>query len=606
MTDVVAVISQVLSGNISEPQALSRLSSPKDRKEFMQLMASKKITGGRQKFPSRSLTTKAWQAGMQDGGTQGALATTPEDTATAPKQRKLRGQFGEPLLVVKAEVESSTSSRLNLPDPNKLKERVKARAVKPSGIGFESTMAGTDTEHMKEPVNWHGTSEHSFYNTSHGRYHVTQKPHGWTYEYEPYDHTPVSGIHRQISAPDRSMAIHAATQHAENVNMYRSFSSALAIFGTGLVKAEDEPFNHHEFTKIGHQQGTNPGGTYKHNESGEKWYVKYPQADRRFFDSEDAAVAHQNAHAKNEVLAGKLYQRAGVHVPETKLVKRGKVHGVASKILDAKEDPHAIQSGKPHGIGHGFAADAWLGNYDSVGYDHDNMLVHPEGHVARIDHGAALRFRAQGAPKSKEGPKSWGPKVHELSLLDGPNHHQAHEMRNAARVFSNAPKEHIRAGAHSVSGIPDHDIRNIVSRHGPEDPHENRKLADTLIARRDHISNHFGVNKSMSKAKGHDESSKLEKLEEKLGVDFDKDSEEGESAEHKKKVLGKSIWDRAQDGLSGRVSKLQPPAELATQLRFGAEASPVHTPLQKSHNEIEEQRRELIQAGTNWHESHLK
>ena len=261
-----------------------------------------------------------------------------------------------------------------------------------------------------------------------------------------------------------------------------------------LFKAEKDHFDHAEFEQIGSQKGTNPGGTFRHKQTGEKWYIKYPQAERRFFPSDEAAIAHQTKHARNEVLAGKLYKRAGVRAAETKLVKRGNVTGVASKIVEgAHESPAEIRSGKPHGIGHGFAADAWLGNYDSVGYDHDNMLVHPKGHVVRIDHGAALQYRAQGALKSAEGEKSWGPKVHELNMLNG--HGEAHEVQNAARVFSQSPKEHIHAGVSNVTSIPDHEIRSIVAKHGPEDGAENSKLSDTLIARRNHIVNHFSVNK---------------------------------------------------------------------------------------------------------------
>lgn len=261
-----------------------------------------------------------------------------------------------------------------------------------------------------------------------------------------------------------------------------------------LFKAEKPHFDHDEFERVGPQKGTNPGGTYRHKVTGEHHYIKYPQAERRFFPSEEAAIAHQDKHARNEVLASHLYKRAGVPAAETKLVKRGNVTGVASKIVQgAKENPSAIRSGKPKGIGHGFGADAWLGNYDSVGYDHDNMLVHPRGHVVRIDHGAALKFKAQGAPKPSEGEKSWGPRVHELNMLHGQG--DAHEVRNAANVFSQAPKDHIHEGVKKVTSIPDHEIRGIVAQHGPVDKAENGQLASTLIARRNHIASHFSVNK---------------------------------------------------------------------------------------------------------------
>ena len=259
-------------------------------------------------------------------------------------------------------------------------------------------------------------------------------------------------------------------------------------------------FSYDEFSRVGPQLGTNPGGVHEHQGTGEKWYVKFPQMHREFHPSDQAMLDHQENHARSEVLAGKLYERAGISMPEMHLVRHsggalgGKADqiGVASKIIpNLRESGHTLHEAK--GAAHGFATDAWLGNYDAVGYDHDNMLLNRAGHAVRIDPGASLRYKAQGAPKPAQGAKSWGPKVDELRMLHGPQHDHAWEEQNMAHVVSRANQTAVREGAKRVTNIPDHEIRSIVANHGPRDSASNTKLADTLISRKQHIGDHFGT-----------------------------------------------------------------------------------------------------------------
>jgi hypothetical protein len=75
------------------------------------------------------------------------------------------------------------------------------------------------------------------------------------------------------------------------------------------------------------------------------------------------------------------YKLAGVKVPELQLVKFNGNLSAASKIapstelgkLNSKDRAAAVEKAKP-----GFAADAWLGGYDVVGYSGDNMLYNPK------------------------------------------------------------------------------------------------------------------------------------------------------------------------------------------------------------------------------------
>lgn len=219
------------------------------------------------------------------------------------------------------------------------------------------------------------------------------------------------------------------------------------------------------WTQVGKQQGSNPGGTYK-DKNGQEWYVKFPA-------TED--------HCKNELLASKLYKAAGVEVPTLRLVSKGGKVGIASKIVpgvtkvgaDIKNAPGALE---------GFAVDAWLGNYDSVGTGYDNLLKTNEGKAIRIDVGGSLLYRAQGAPKGD----MFGNEVDEI---DG----MRDKAKNSygAAVFSGISKSKLDESVASVLEIPDDVIGQIVGKFGPGDDAAKKALAAKLVARKADLAKKF-------------------------------------------------------------------------------------------------------------------
>ena len=228
--------------------------------------------------------------------------------------------------------------------------------------------------------------------------------------------------------------------------------------------------------QIGPQRGSNPGGLYRDTETGQTWYVKTPPT---------------LAHAQNEVLAAKLYQAAGVNVPELRLTTLNGQPAVASRIVDdlAKLGPDDLA--KAQGVREGFVADAWLANWDVVGATFDNLLV--RGGVAyRVDTGGALLFRAQGAAKGA----SFGDNVTELkTFLD------AAKNPNTARVFAGMTQQQLEAGAKGVLAISDDAIRALVKQHGPAGELGD-VLASRLIARKAHLAKEFGqATEAFAKAK---------------------------------------------------------------------------------------------------------
>ena len=205
------------------------------------------------------------------------------------------------------------------------------------------------------------------------------------------------------------------------------------------------------------QMGSNHGGLYT-DKNGQQWYVKVPKSE---------------AHARNELLAAKLYEAAGVAVPTLKLVKSGGKVAIASQWVDGMQKVGAgIKSAT--GALEGFAVDAWLANYDSVGTGYDNLLKDKDGKAVRIDVGGSLLFRAQGALKT-----DFGDQVNELQSMLNPSINSY-----SAAVFGGISDDQIKAGVAKVAAITPDQIKQMVQQYGPGTAAEKAALADKIIARR--------------------------------------------------------------------------------------------------------------------------
>lgn len=259
---------------------------------------------------------------------------------------------------------------------------------------------------------------------------------GW--ETQAVQLVPQSGIHAAVNkAVDRKVA---------------TLAGILAPAGLAdLVDSADE------WEKVGKQAGTNPGGVYK-DEAGHDWYVKLPKS---------ANIA------KNEVLAAKLYQAAGVAVPELKHVTVGGKLGIASRMVPGLEKL-PLAGPDVDGVMEGFAVDAWLANWDVVGLEHDNLLVRPDGHAVRVDVGGSLIYRAQGEPKGS----AFGSTVGELETLTNGKNPQS------SSVFGHISHAQLVAGIHKVASVSDDAIDALCKEYGPGEAGQRAGLAATLKARR--------------------------------------------------------------------------------------------------------------------------
>ena len=204
--------------------------------------------------------------------------------------------------------------------------------------------------------------------------------------------------------------------------------------------------------RVGRQMGSNPGGVYQ-DKNGRRFYVK----------SLESA-----AHAKNEIIAAKLYQLAGA--PTLTYVSAKEPNQIATELveLDKKHVSH-LSGGERRQAQAWLGVHAWTANWDAAGFTGDNQGV-VNGIVTTLDVGGALEFRAQGDPKGK----AFGTCVGELDTLrmDGDNPH-------AVGLFGDMSPAEINEAIAVVIRIPDASIRRVIDENGGRSA-----LAEKMIARK--------------------------------------------------------------------------------------------------------------------------
>lgn len=204
--------------------------------------------------------------------------------------------------------------------------------------------------------------------------------------------------------------------------------------------------------RIGGQLGTNPAGIFQ-DDNGRRYYVK---------------TLESPAHARNEIIAAKLYQLAGA--PTLTYVNTKAPDQIATEWVELhkKSIVHLSQSERKQAQ-RWFGVHAWTANWDAAGFNGDNQGV-INGKVLTLDVGGALAFRAQGDPKGN----AFGICVDELDVLrnDEDNPH-------AVKLFADMSADDIRQAIRVVVRIPDEEIRQVIIDSGGE-----HTLAEKMIARK--------------------------------------------------------------------------------------------------------------------------
>jgi hypothetical protein len=204
--------------------------------------------------------------------------------------------------------------------------------------------------------------------------------------------------------------------------------------------------------RVAGQMGSNPGGVYE-DKNGRRFYVKSLESP---------------AHAKNEIIAAKLYQLAGA--PALTYVRAKEPNQIATEWVKLEKKHVSQLSGSEREQAQAWlGVHAWTANWDAAGFTGDNQGV-VNGVVTTLDLGGALDFRAQGEPKGK----AFGTSVGELDTLrsDRDNLH-------AVRLFGDMSRTRINEAIAVVTRIPDASIRRVIEENGGS-----AALAEKMIARK--------------------------------------------------------------------------------------------------------------------------
>ena len=232
------------------------------------------------------------------------------------------------------------------------------------------------------------------------------------------------------------------------------------------------------------QQGSNSGMWVRDVRTGELSYVKQPSANtdtqrlandyyqqfrssnlcRGMTNQQEYEAAYAEAQryttaeaaqkAYSEVLASNLYRLTGQRTPELEVVRNsdGSV-GVASRFENL--DLPSGSSGDAAAIRQGFAADAWLANWDALKTDTSNPsrnnIWMQDGEAIRGDVGGALTYRARGTSKGA----AFGENVGELTSFFGRN------SLSRQYLMDMTPQE-LDASLSTVTRLSDEQIRNTV------------------------------------------------------------------------------------------------------------------------------------------------
>ncbi len=204
--------------------------------------------------------------------------------------------------------------------------------------------------------------------------------------------------------------------------------------------------------RVGGQLGSNPAGIFQ-DDTGRRYYVK---------------TLESVAHARNEMIAAKLYQLAGA--PTLNYLPTQAPDQIATEwvVLDKKCVAHLSASERKQAQ-QWLGVHAWTVNWDAAGFDGDNQGV-VNGQVLTLDVGGALAFRAHGDPKGK----AFGTRVDELDLL------RSEEANpQAARLFADMARDEINQAIMQVVQISDEQIRKVILDNGGS-----HALAEKMIARK--------------------------------------------------------------------------------------------------------------------------
>lgn len=208
-----------------------------------------------------------------------------------------------------------------------------------------------------------------------------------------------------------------------------------ALAGQSISNTEPEVINQNimdigEFSPVeqtSHLSSSNPGMIWVNNTTGEPWFIKKNKS---------------NQHSVVEYIANRFYKALGVDVADNILIRDGEDLLLGSRLITYGQpfNSHTATVNELQDAltfshwGDSWVVDAWLANWDALVAG--NVVLDVNGTPYRIDHGGALLYRAQGAPKGDQ----FSAEMDELTSI--PEHNKLVRnflADNGIQIFSNKP-----------------------------------------------------------------------------------------------------------------------------------------------------------------------
>lgn len=222
---------------------------------------------------------------------------------------------------------------------------------------------------------------------------------------------------------------------------------------------------HDEFQLIQSKEyGHLNGGIYIHKSTSNKFLIKEPYSE---------------AEAKNEILAAKIYELAGVKTASLELALfNGKTVIISKWIEGYSNIGYNKMPINPIELYENYAIDAWLANWDVVGMEYDNIgFVGNE--AIRIDLGGSLLYRGMGALKDH----MFSNKVNEVC-----NFLNSNINYNTAFIFKDITIGHFLEGIKKIDAIDTIELNNLIIEYFPKSHEQAIKLITTLSNRANNLN----------------------------------------------------------------------------------------------------------------------
>jgi hypothetical protein len=175
-----------------------------------------------------------------------------------------------------------------------------------------------------------------------------------------------------------------------------------------------------------------------------------------------------------EAASNAIYQELGVPVPAGGFIERDGSRSYGYAMIDGELRPDLVRPDNAD-LHQGYAAHAFLANWDFVGLDRDNILFDKEGKPIFLDQGGTMSFRAMG--ESKDFKAGFPDELY--SLID--------QGQGKGNIGITAPEVYKQVDD-LVDTMTDEKIDAIVDAAGFDTANTLRMKA-TLKTRRDALSN---------------------------------------------------------------------------------------------------------------------